>query len=277
MKWILKLRWLVISIWIIVAAGLMFIAPPMADLVREKGQITVPDGYSSVIAEQMLQEMDEETGDSSTTQVALVFHRSDGLSDHDLASMAQGLQSLRENEALGVTSVVDPFQTPELEDHMQSEDGQTVLALVTVMWNDRSPAELREQLDEAVASIEVEHYYTSSWMINEDVVVTSEEGLKKTEYITVVFILVILLIVFRSLVAPLIPLLTVGFSYITAQSIVALLVEYVDFPLSTFTQIFMVAVMFGIGTDYCILLISRFKEELAHHDKVIDASVSNIP
>ncbi len=36
------------------------------------------------------------------------------------------------------------------------------------------------------------------------------------------------------------------------------------FPLSNFTQIFLVAVLFGIGTDYCILLISRFKEELTH-------------
>ena len=83
--------------------------------------------------------------------------------------------------------------------------------------------------------------------------------MKRTELITVIFILVILIVVFRSVVTPWIPLLTIGISYLTAQSVVAYLVEYMDFPLSTFTQIFMVAVMFGIGTDYCILLISRFR------------------
>ncbi|MCZ4148668.1 hypothetical protein BZG21_29935, partial [Escherichia coli] len=88
------------------------------------------------------------------------------------------------------------------------------------------------------------------------------------------FILIILFLVFRSFVAPFVPLLTVGISYLVAQQIVAFLVDGVDFPISTFTQIFMVAVMFGIGTDYCILLISRFKEELAHHENTWEAIIA---
>ncbi|MCY8471554.1 MMPL family transporter, partial [Bacillus haynesii] len=75
----------------------------------------------------------------------------------------------------------------------------------------------------------------------------------------------------RSAVAPFVPLLAVALSYLVSQSVVAYLVEYADFPLSTFTQIFMVAIMFGIGTDYCILLLSRFKEELAHGKDKIEA------
>ena len=110
--------------------------------------------------------------------------------------------------------------------------------------------------------VQADHYLTSEGLINEDTIVSSEEGLKKTEYITVVFILLILFVVFRSFVAPFVPLLTVGLSYIVSQSVVSFLVDQFNFPISTFTQIFMVAVMFGIGTDYCILLISRFKEEL---------------
>jgi len=64
---------------------------------------------------------------------------------------------------------------------------------------------------------------------------------------------VVLLLVFRSVVAPIIPLLTVGFSYLAAQSIVSILVDKLDFPVSSYTQIFLVAILFGIGTDYCIL------------------------
>src|SRR5690625_6516844 len=86
-----------------------------------------------------------------------------------------------------------------------------------------------------------------------------------TIYITVALILIILFLVFRSFVAQIIPLLTVGISFLVAQGIVAILADTVNFPLSTFTQIFMVAVMFGIGTDYCILIISRFKEEINEH------------
>ncbi|MBC1850946.1 MMPL family transporter, partial [Listeria seeligeri] len=90
----------------------------------------------------------------------------------------------------------------------------------------------------------------------------SEDGVQKTEGITIVFILVVLVLVFRSAVAPFIPLLTVGISYLTSQAVVSFLVDKWDFPVSTYTQIFMVCILFGIGTDYCILLMSRFKEEV---------------
>src|SRR5699024_12543376 len=104
---------------------------------------------------------------------------------------------------------------------------------------------------------------------------SSEEGLKRTEVITVALIIIILFVVFKSIIAPLIPLLTVGISYLAAQGIVSILADTVNFPLSTFTQIFMVAVMFGIGTDYCILLISRFKEEMAEGESIKDTLIKS--
>jgi RND superfamily putative drug exporter len=274
MRWILKFRWAVPLVWMIAIVGLLLVAPPMADLVSEKGQITIPDGYSSSTAARMLAEADEQRGTEGTTQLALVFHDPEGLSEQDLAEVEAGLAVLRGREDLGIERVVDPFVMPEMAERLKSADGKTVLAAVTAAWNDRKPAELREQLNEAVDGIPVAHYFTGSWLIDEDVVLSSQEGLKRTELITVGFILVILLIVFRSVVTPLIPLVTVGISYLAAQSVVALLIEYADFPVSTFTQIFMVAVMFGIGTDYCILLISRFKEELARHGSKAEAVIA---
>ena len=67
---------------------------------------------------------------------------------------------------------------------------------------------------------------------------------------------------FRSVVTPFIPLFIVGISYIFSSAIVAILVKYFDFPVSVYIQPFLVALLFGIGTDYCILLLNRFKEEL---------------
>nr|WP_313779877.1 hypothetical protein [Paenibacillus larvae] len=50
MKHIIRLRWIVLAVWIAAAVLLMWQAPDMAKLVREKGQLTVPDGYPSKIA-----------------------------------------------------------------------------------------------------------------------------------------------------------------------------------------------------------------------------------
>ncbi|MFD2615363.1 efflux RND transporter permease subunit [Paenibacillus gansuensis] len=262
MKQIVKWRWLMLILWIGAAVGLMLSAPNMEELVREKGQISVPDGYSSSNAAKLIREMNPGSEkDSGEASAVLVFHGEHSLTADDRAEMKKGIEKLKSDP--DIASVTTHFDTKELEKQLVSKDGQTVLALVNVKSEGRTPAEMHDGLYAALDGVKVPHYYTGEWLISEDVVQSSQEGLKKTEWITVVFILAILFLVFRSVVAPFIPLLVVGLSYVTAQSVVAILVDTVNFPLSNFTQIFMVAVMFGIGTDYCILLISRFKEELA--------------
>lgn len=276
MKYVLKFKWFVLALWVVAAAGLMISAPNMEELVRTKGQITVPDGYSSTLAGELAQEIGagEDAGDGGMSTV-LVFHKEGGLGDNGLAEAQAAIARLggEEGKSLGVTDVTSHFDIPELEEQMVSEDGSTVLALLHVNAGDRELMAVRDELYAALDNVTVDHYYTGNWIISEDVVQSSQEGLKKTEFITVGFILVILFIVFRSAAAPFVPLLAVGFSYLVSQSIVAYLVEYLDFPLSNFTQIFLVAVLFGIGTDYCILLISRYKEELAHRGDRTEAII----
>lgn len=261
MKWVLKAKWPVLILWLVGAFGLFFAAPNMEDLVRDKGQITVPDGYPSQIASQLIAEAQGDEGSSDS--VALVYYRESGLSEGDIAEAERSISLLQDRqEELGIKSVLTHFDQADLAEQLVAEDGSTILVSLQVDLQNLTPKEFREKLHQTLEDVKVEHYVTSSWLIEEDVLISSQEGLKRTEIITVGFILLILLLVFRSPVAPIIPLATIGLSYVAAQSIVAFLIDQFNFPVSTFTQIFMVAVMFGIGTDYCILLISRYKEEL---------------
>jgi RND superfamily putative drug exporter len=50
---------------------------------------------------------------------------------------------------------------------------------VTVSWNDREAKEVSALLYEAIEDVKVDHYYTSGWMIDEDVMTSSQEGLRK--------------------------------------------------------------------------------------------------
>ncbi|WP_436373531.1 MMPL family transporter [Cytobacillus sp. BC1816] len=272
---IIKRKWLVIAVWIAVVAGLFMAAPNMADLVRDKGQITVPEEYSSTLAGDIMQEVQKQEGGGDETQVALVFHNDKKLTGEEIKEAEKAIRTLEDkSDEMGITEILTHFNEESLKEQLVSEDGKSILASVNVSWNDREPAELSEELYSAIDDAKVDHYYTSEWLINEDLMNSSQEGLKKTEGITVVFILVVLLLVFRSVVAPMIPLLTVGFTYLASQSIVAFLVDRLDFPISNYTQIFLVAILFGIGTDYCILLLSRFKEELSYNESTADAIVA---
>ncbi|MDF2723779.1 MAG: hypothetical protein K0Q59_3454, partial [Paenibacillus sp.] len=285
MRSIIKLKWLVLFLWLAGTVFLLSSAPNMAQLVREKGQIKVPEGHSSTIAAQLLKEMNASadqaesgtnTGKSKggSHSSVLVFHNGNGLSSSDMAEVKRGVDKLKAGkETYGIRSITTHFDRKELEKQMVAQDGKTVLVLVSSYSSGRSPTEERNALYDAVSDVKVEHYYTGDWLINEDVIQSSQDGLKKTEGITVVFILAILFIVFRSAIAPFIPLLSVGLTYVVSQAVVSFLVKYADFPLSNFTQIFLVAILFGIGTDYCILLISRFKEELARLGDITEAIV----
>ncbi|MFD2444566.1 MMPL family transporter [Bacillus sp. CGMCC 1.16607] len=274
MKWIVKNKWLVIIAWIAVVVGLFMVAPNMADLVREKGEIKVPEGYSSTLAEKIMSDVQKKEGTGDTTQVALVFHDKKKLSADEIKEAEKAIRLLeKKKEELGITEILTHFNEKSLKDQLVSKDGKSILASVSINMEGKEPADLGEALYKAIDHVEVDHYYTSGWLINEDLMKSSEEGLKKTEGITVVFILAVLFLVFRSVIAPIIPLLTVGFSYLASQSIVSMLVDKFDFPISNYTQIFLVAVLFGIGTDYCILLLSRFKEELPHSENVTEAIV----
>nr|WP_263327576.1 MMPL family transporter [Neobacillus sp. Marseille-Q6967] len=274
MRGIIKGKWFILITWVAIIACLFMLAPNMEKLVREKGQINVPDGYSSTIAEDILSDVQSDENMGNDLQTALVFHSEKKLTANNFAEAEKAVNELEKNQKkLGITSILSHFNQEELKDQLISEDGTTILVSVNVTANGREGKEITKDLYEAIDNIELVHYYTGSWMIGEDLVSNSQEGLKKTEGITVAFILVVLLLVFRSAIAPIIPLVTVGFSYLAAQSIVAILVDKVDFPLSTFTQIFLVAILFGIGTDYCILLLSRFKEELAKNDSVTEAII----
>ncbi len=274
MRSIVKGKWVILISWIAVIAILFMVAPNMEKLVREKGQINVPDGYSSTLAKEILTDVQSSENSGNDLQTALVFHSDKKLTQDDFSIAEKAVSQLeKQKDRLGITSILTHFNKEELKEQLVSEDGKTILVSLNVTADGREGKEITNELYSALDDVELEHYYTGNWLIADDLVTNSQEGLKKTEGITVVFILVVLLLVFRSAVAPIIPLVTVGFSYLAAQSIVAILVDKVNFPLSTFTQIFLVAVLFGIGTDYCILLLSRFKEEMSKNDSVVEAII----
>jgi putative drug exporter of the RND superfamily len=274
MRAILKGKWFVLVAWITIIAILSMLAPNMENLVREKGQISVPDGYSSTLAQKILKDVHSKENSGKDVQTALVFHSNKKLTKEDFAKAEKAVNQLEDQEnKLGITSITTHFKDKQLKDQLVSKDGKTILVSLNVTANGRETKQVSKDLYHAIDNCKLEHYYTGSWMIDEDLINNSQEGLKKTEGLTVVFILAVLLLVFRSLIAPLVPLVTVGISYLTAQSIVAILIDKVNFPLSTFTQTFLVAVLFGIGTDYCILLLSRFKEEMSKGDSTTDAII----
>ncbi|MDF2924592.1 MAG: Transporter, rane protein [Paenibacillaceae bacterium] len=272
MKKTLNWRTLSLLAWIVITAVSLVSMPDMDQLVREKGQASIPATAQSEIARTMLGRM-EETG-SEKYDIIAVFHNESGtaLSDNQKDKIKAAIEHLkREQSQLGILDIFSHLDSVQAANQLVSEDGSTILTRIAVSKDSGSISQVSARLNDAVRIDGVQSYLTGTDLVIEDFVHTTQEGIKKTEVIAVIFILVVLVIVFRSPVVPLISLATVGVSYLVSMGIVANLVDRLNYPFSNFTQVFLVVILFGIGTDYNILLYTRFKEELSAADDVLSA------
>ncbi|WP_433282768.1 MMPL family transporter [Micromonospora sp. CA-244673] len=89
--------------------------------------------------------------------------------------------------------------------------------------------------------------------------------------VTLVVVLVILLIVYRSPVLWVFPLLAAGMSYSLASLVVYVLAKNDVVKLNGQAQGILTVLVFGAGTDYALLLIARYREELHRHERPWDA------
>ncbi|MDS8759579.1 MMPL family transporter, partial [Streptococcus pneumoniae] len=93
--------------------------------------------------------------------------------------------------------VLNPFENEELEAQLVAEDRQTVLLPVSIEGTDEEAATLADEIRQMVPD-DLTVYLTGEAIINQDVNTSAQEGLKKTEIITVILIFGLLLAVFRS-------------------------------------------------------------------------------
>lgn len=268
MQNVLKFKWPIAIGLIVLTVVLFLLAPNLTKQAEQAGSFQLSDEASSQIASQILSD-----ADAAEQTISLVIPLESKITDETRQTLEQMVTDI---EALGdpITSVLNPVESKELEDQLVSEDQQTILMPITVDGTDEEVNVVADEIRDTVIPNDMTAYITGEAIINNDVNISAQEGLKRTEIITVILIFGLLLAVFRSIVTPFIPLVAVGISYLLSQSIVAFFIDWFGFPVSNYTQIFLVAILFGIGTDYCILLLSRYKEELAAgHD--VEKSIIN--
>jgi len=272
MKRIKNWRLTSLVLWIVITVVIVITMPDMNQLVRDKGQITISDTAPSVVAQAMIDEMSTESGE--TYQIIAVFNS--GSEDKLTAQQKQHIENvigqLKEKDSeLGITQIVSHMDNEQTEAQLLSKDQTTILTQIAVNKDQGTISEVADQLKTIVHMDDVDTYLTGTGLVLEDFSQSTQEGVKKTEIIAIVFIILVLILVFRSPVVPFVSLLSVGVSYLVSMGIIAHMVDKFNYPFSNFTQVFLVVILFGIGTDYNILLFTRFKEELSKRENVLDA------
>ena len=259
MKQVLKFKWPITVLMLAFAIVSFILSPNLTELAAEKGDVQLP---STAASEQARQYLEDHNQDVEMMSLVLEFEDSPMSHQEDIESYISEIEGADYTE-----NVINPFTFSEdMQENFINEDTGVIMIPMEYTGDANNILANAEEI-EGMNTTDADTSITSNEMIQKTLEEDAMNGVQTTEIFTVMIIIVVLLVMFRSIVTPFVPLIAVGIAYLLGQSFVGWFVEWFGFPVSPQTQSFLIVILFGIGTDYVILLLNRFKEELEHHDK----------
>jgi putative drug exporter of the RND superfamily len=273
--------------WLVLAAGLHYLAPPWDRVTRDDDVRFFPADSASVIGQELL-----ERGfprNASSSQLVLIYERRNGrLTPGDLGFVDGEASSLsrfaRDHPELGIDQI-DTHRSPVIGPRLigSGADGrnQAVLSIVSLSSTHLSHKaqvavdRILEWLeaDELAPPPGLNRAITGSAAVGHDTNAATDESIQNTTHTTIALVVLILLVVYRSPILAMVPLVTIALSVFASLRLIAMLtkVSGLGFQVINITQIFVVVVLFGAGTDYCLFLVARYREELGRGRSMVEA------
>jgi RND superfamily putative drug exporter len=266
--------WLICLAWLVLAAAVGLVAPRWDDRATDDDIRFLPARCDSVKGHRLLEQAFPQ--DVFASRLIIAVERAGApLTPADFAlvdGMVADLQSLRQEEpGLQITRICS-HRDPLIGKRLVSADNHCTLiqvslstpylAVQTRTTVDAADRRLRARLA-AVGPDAPAVHLTGPAGIGRELIAASADSLESTTVATFILVVVILLLVHRAPVMALIPLGTIAVSVWVALKILALCTLIPGFCLVNISQVFAVVMLYGAGTDYCLFLISRYREELA--------------
>ncbi len=274
--------WFICVAWLLVGIGLSIIAPAWDTQTQDDDVRFVPDRFTSVRAYHLLQQAFPQDVFASRLVFA-VERESNALTTEDFAfvdKIIADLDKLRQAEPDMKIGKIDSYQNGLVGWRMTSADQQCTLVQVSLgtPYTANATREAVQRMDSIVQKrLAVENIgglhvnATGSAGIGRDLTKAAGDSLDHTTWATIILVVVVLLCVYRAPLLALIPLLTIATSVWVSLKLLAIMTLIPGVHLVSISKIFAIVILYGAGTDYCLFLISRWREELEAGFDVKDA------
>ncbi|TAM85580.1 MAG: MMPL family transporter, partial [Jatrophihabitans sp.] len=251
-------RWWVIAAWVLAAIAIVPFSPRLGDVTNSNEASFLPGSYESAQADALARAA---FPDRAGATALLVFSRQDGtrLTALDQSRIGSAVQGIGHAGIERVTSVQVGQRSP---------DGLLELAPVRFAGSSGDPAVLdaagtvRHEATQRLEGTGLRAGLTGEAAIKLDDHNAHATAEKTVGIATIALILALLLLVFRSPVAALLPLASIALVFLTASSLIALAATHLGFDVSLDLPPLLTVVLFGIGTDYILFTLFRYREHL---------------
>ena len=245
-------KWVTMALWVVLLVAAFPLASSMDSVQSDDATDRLPANAEST----RVHEIADRVPGTDTDEVFVVYHRPSGLNTDDLQA------AQRQHDTLAGELDVDMPPVP-------SDDGTAVMYVVSQPAGadedvtEAFVARVRAVTEDVPAGLSTE--VTGPTAVGADIGAVFE-GIDTTLLlVTVLVVAVLLIITYRSPFLWLVPLMTVGAAAFLSMAAVYVVASALDMTVSTQSSSIMIVMVFGAGTDYALLLVSRYREQLRHH------------
>ena len=254
---VVRQRYLVVLIWLLGAVAATHFLPSLASQVNNENTQFLPASAPSARAATLLGAI---AGNSTTdTQIEIVANADHQLTPADVHALDAEMARARR------LATVDQVQWVE-----SAPDGRAAVLLVTSRIGSSAVARQKTLVDELHAGFSRIHAPPGLALHLAGPVATnianqgnSASAGGKAEYLSFALIIVVLFAVFRSLLAPVLTLAPAGMALLVSMRLIGALGAS-GLKISELTELLLIVLLLGAGTDYGLFLVYRVREEIRH-------------
>jgi RND superfamily putative drug exporter len=257
-----------VAIWLLLATLVGSLSPSLTRLAAEgQAKALAADAESQKAAQVIRQSWPDQ---SYHAMAVTALHRPGGLTEQDLKFAGRLATRFREAGApKEILRVLGPDCEPQIARRLASQDGTALLVAIPISTPFFAPSTheavrwLRDQsvAAELAAPAGLELHWTGDAVIGREYMAKIQVSLDRAAIATVVLLMMVLFLVYRSLLLALVPLATIGASLVIVRGLLAWAI-LAGWEVSPLVELFLIAILFGTGTDFCLFVSWRYAEHL---------------
>src|SRR4051812_22733213 len=248
-------KWVVAVIALLIFIPMAALGAKLTDVQNNEVSSWLPSSAESTKALDRLAPFQDE----NDIPTIVAYHRDGGLTPDDLAAIKAQLPDIS-----GMDGVVGEARGP-----LVSDDGEVAQTIVTYNFGKNGWNDLPDTADELrdIAALDGVDVYIAGQGGQAADSAEAFAGIDGTLlFATLGVVILILLFTYRSPILWVVPILSAVCALEISQGLVYLLAKYADLTVNGQSQGILTVLVIGAGTDYALLLVARYREEIRRHE-----------